>query len=577
LGHNANYKQILQDILRIERRFQDIRLAIDLRRRLERKILERNRADLEKMVAFKGKYAYVQNDPDLYIDMDSNVRNFPNWNMNIVEKKGSLDTYLITFIRDSDLQVYRPTTTDNLNAGRAFEIKESDYDEFAAAYARYNVEEFAYEFINALWKIKIGRNKAQDFPQYELAALNEYVPKSLIDQKALRCVLEKKYREYLERTRKRNVPKIIPEFIDETPYFQEKMQEFIIKAKLQLMQGSGLILLSGPPSTGKSAFLQFIAAIMNREYFEHAADKWQTKNSLVSAIKFGEFGPYQTPAGFTRAITTPYSLVNIEEVKEWPEALRKSLNPFFAGSNIFEAPDGTRYRIGDNILMCAAANLGSMYRQDDEPFTADFWSRVEVVEYNYAPEKVDRDYLNNIHKPQKLALLTMRDLIRNYFGYNNAPEDIKKRAAYFSQQFLEFSLLPKTDEKVKRDNLRNYIREYFQSPDVIDAIEEFSPEEAAKIALRRLKAFQGYDVKAFFDLYDHFVNGQHLRTRKLAALQTSDVERYEYLHFLVLCLRYMEGSLRRLRIQFYRSAGQTEIEGTNREFIKCVGLLELLG
>jgi hypothetical protein len=269
--------------------------------------------------------------------------------------------------------------------------------------------------------------------------------------------------------------------------------------------------------------------------------------------------------------------VNIEEVKEWPEALRKSLNPFFAGSNIFEAPDGTRYRIGDNILMCAAANLGSMYRQDDEPFTADFWSRVEVVEYNYAPEKVDRDYLNNIHKPQKLALLTMRDLIRNYFGYNNAPEDIKKRAAYFSQQFLEFSLLPKTDEKVKRDNLRNYIREYFQSPDVIDAIEEFSPEEAAKIALRRLKAFQGYDVKAFFDLYDHFVNGQHLRTRKLAALQTSDVERYEYLHFLVLCLRYMEGSLRRLRIQFYRSAGQTEIEGTNREFIKCVGLLELLG
>jgi ATP-dependent Lon protease len=130
------------------------------------------------------------------------------------------------------------------------------------------VEEFAYEFINALWKIKIGRNKAQDFPQYELAALNEYVPKSLIDQKALRCVLEKKYREYLERTRKRNVPKIIPEFIDETPYFQEKMQEFIINAKLQLMQGSGLILLSGPPSTGKSAFLQFIAAIMNREYFD---------------------------------------------------------------------------------------------------------------------------------------------------------------------------------------------------------------------------------------------------------------------------------------------------------------------
>ncbi len=76
----------------------------------------------------------------------------------------------------------------------------------------------------------------------------------------MRCGLEKKYREHLERTRTRNVPTISPEFIDETPYFQEKMQEFIVKAKLQLVNGAGLILLSGPPSTGKSAFLKFIAA-----------------------------------------------------------------------------------------------------------------------------------------------------------------------------------------------------------------------------------------------------------------------------------------------------------------------------
>ncbi|MEM1123585.1 MAG: hypothetical protein AAGJ18_24310, partial [Bacteroidota bacterium] len=268
---------------------------------------------------------------------------------------------------------------------------------------------------------------------------------------------------------------------------------------------------------------------------------------------------------------------NIEEVKEWPEALRKSLNPFFAGSEIFEAPDGTRYPIGNNILMCAAANLGSMYRQDDEPFTADFWSRVEVVEYDYAPEKVGRTYLDNIHKPAKDRLLTMQDLIRDYFNYNDAPDDVKKRAAYFAQQFLEFSLLPKTDEKVKRDNLQSYLREYFQSPDVTDALPDFSPEEAAKVALRRLKTFQGYTVKEFFDLYDHFINGQHLRTRRLSNLQTNDVERYEYLHFLIWSLRYLEGSLRRLRTQFYRSAGQTEIEGTNREFIKCVLLLELLG
>ena len=177
---------------------------------------------------------------------------------------------------------------------------------------------------------------------------------------------------------------------------------------------------------------------MNREYFEHAADKWQTKNSLITAIKFSEYGPYATPAGFTRAITTPHSLISIEEIKEWPEAMRKSLNPFFAGSQTFIAPDGTVYNIGENILLCAAANLGSMYRQDDEPFTADFWSRIEVVEYDYAPEKVDRSYFLNLLYPTPKQLLTMRDLVRNYFRYQDAPSDTIEKAYYFSKRFLQF-------------------------------------------------------------------------------------------------------------------------------------------
>jgi len=45
----------------------------------------------------------------------------------------------------------------------------------------------------------------------------------------------------------------------------------------------------------------------------------------------------------------------------------------------------------------------------------------------------------------------------------------------------------------------------------------------------------------------------------------------------MLCIRYIEGCLRNLRSIFYAGAGQTEIEGTNREFIKSVYLLSLLG
>ncbi len=577
LSNNATYQQILGDIIKLEKNFNDLRLAIDLRRKLEKKILERNRADLEKLVTYEGKYAYIQNDPDLFVDLESSIQHFPIWNLEIIEKKGADHLYLATFVRNTDHSVYRPSTKDNLESGKAFEITDEEYSDFSIHFDQYCEGEFSFELLKALWQIQNEKAEVKNFPQFDPNAIKNALPKNNTQKKSLRCALEKKKRENDEKNRIRKVPVVSPEFIDETPYFQEKLQEFAIKAKLQLVSGSGIILLSGPPSTGKSAFLKFISSIMNREYFEHAADKWQTKNSLVTAIKFGEFGAYATPAGFTRAITTPHSLVNIEEIKEWPEALRKSLNPFFAGSSVFIAPDGTQYQIGDNILLCAAANLGSMYRQDDEPFTSDFWSRIEVVEYNYAPQHIERTYFQNLHEPEEQKHLTMQELVRNYFNYEDAPKDPEEKAIYFSKQFLAFTLLPKTDEAIKRQNLQNNIEIFFQKPNEANDGKEYSPEEAAKVALRRIKDLQGYSATEFFDLYDHFVNLQNIRHKRIAQLQSSDIETYNQLKSLILSLRYLEGCLRHLREKFYSTAGQTEIEGTNREFIKCVYLLGLIG
>jgi hypothetical protein len=119
---------------------------------------------------------------------------------------------------------------------------------------------------------------------------------------------------------------------------------------------------------------------------------------------------------------------------------------------------------------------------------------------------------------------------------------------------------------------------YFDNPVNPDMQHTFySPEEAAKVGLRRLKVLQGYSTKEFFELYNHFINGKTLRTRKLSMLQNRNVDKYENLKVVMLCLRYMEGCLRKLREQFYATAGQTEIEGTNREFIKAVHLLDLMG
>ena len=574
LSQTPAYRSITADIDRLERQFADRRLANELREALRKGILERNRKDLRQRVAVEGKYAYVQNDPDLYVDLESTTRRFPTWSLDLLEKRDRPDTYRIIFLRNTDREVYRPTTADNLRTGRAFEVGAEEYADFAEHYARYVAAEYEFAFLDAVWEIANQRSDAGDYPQFNAKSLEALLPQSEPARKALAAALEKKRRDRNERTRTRDVPPIPADFIDDTPFFQEKLREFIIKAKLQLATGSGVLLLSGPPGTGKSAFLRFAAALMNREYFEHASDKWQTKNSLVTAIKFGENGPYVTPAGFTKAITTSHSLLNIEEIKEWPEALRKSLNPFFAGSDYFIAPDGTTYRLGDNILLTAAANLGSAYRQEDEPFTADFWSRIDVVEYDYAPHAASQTYLDRLHRSEPDAFLTIADLLHHHFHLDRTKGQPDARARDLARQFLEFLLLPKADEPIKREQLQQSITEYFdgKAPEG----QAYAPEEAAKIALRRLPSLREFSPPQFFDLYDHFINNQPLRDAVLRRIASNSKRRYAKLQTTFRFLYYSEGCLRHLRRLFQESAGQTELEGTNREFIRVVTLFELM-
>ena len=60
-------------------------------------------------------------------------------------------------------------------------------------------------------------------------------------------------------------------------------------------------------------------------------------------------------------------------------------------------------------------------------------------------------------------------------------------------------------------------------------------------------------------------------------MKLNDNDLYGHYKVLILCIGHIEACLRSLREIFYTSAGQTEIEGTNREFIKCIYLLGLMG
>ena len=173
----------------------------------------------------------------------------------------------------------------------------------------------------------------------------------------------------------------------------------------------------------------------------------------------------------------------------------------------------------------------------------------------------------------------MQELARQYFKLGAEVSDPRQRAKSLARKLLEFLLLAKADDQVKRDRLSQEMTGFFEQARVGNTLEGFvyGPEEAAKVALRRVRDLQRYTTAEFFDLYDHFINGKPLRHDEIALLQTTDTARYEHLNILFFTLWYLEACLRHVREVFRRSAGRSEIEGTNREFIGAVYLLGLLG
>ncbi len=574
LAKSSNYLQVKKDIKKIETDYRDLKLAADLRRELEIKIIEKNSVKLARIISQEGKYAFVQNDADLYIDILNKNISFPQWEIDFQVHKNE-EIINILFVRNTDKEKFIIDVAKNILSASSFTIDKKNFEEFHAAYNTYISGNYSLSFLGNLRSLYLGEEIGKDVMTLSKELIKDAKPKNETAFKAITVAIEKINLDTKERERKRNIPSIPINYVDDTPYFQNKLAEFFIKAKIQLLDNSGILLLSGPPSTGKSAFLKFVAAITNREYFEHVSDKWQTKNSLVNSIKFGKNGPYSIPAGFTKAITTANSIFNIEEIKEWPEALRKSLNPFFAGSKTFIAPDGTKYKIGDNIILCAAANLSSFYRQDDEPFTSDFWSRIDVVEFDYAPEKVSFDYIDTLFEYTRTPL-TLKDMIRQYFKIHEAPDNELARTKYISKKVVKFFLLPKADETIKRNTIEKLINDYFEQDNHEENL-KFNPEESAKIALKRLRQLADHTLIEYYDLYNHFINEDEISSAKLQKRIKADPTIYSQYYITFFCIHQVEGCLRYLRKEFYASAGRTEIEGTNREFIRALYLIDLLG
>ena len=173
LSNTAPYQTILNDVNKLERVYGDTRLANELRARLERVILDRNRKDLEHAVSHEGKYAFVQNDADLYVDLQSTVRTFPQWSLELIEKPGATDRYQATFVRNTDREVYRPSTTENLRSGRSFEIDSAGVADYLGAYERYAAPEHKLELLQALWNInRRGRTARRTSPSTKRPSLS---------------------------------------------------------------------------------------------------------------------------------------------------------------------------------------------------------------------------------------------------------------------------------------------------------------------------------------------------------------------------------------------------------------------
>ena len=154
----------------------------------------------------------------------------------------------------------------------------------------------------------------------------------------------------------------------------------------------GLLVLSGEKGTGKNFVVDYYASITNRPVFTFVSSPDTTKQDLAYNIGFQNGETVNIPSEIIQAITTPNSMLILDEVNLLDPAIAKFLNTLFDGRRSLFA-NGIEIKAAPNTIIVGLINPS--HYTGVQPLPETIRDRAMVMEVHYPPLRI-KEKINGV-------------------------------------------------------------------------------------------------------------------------------------------------------------------------------------
>ncbi len=162
-------------------------------------------------------------------------------------------------------------------------------------------------------------------------------------------------------------------------------------SKIQMADGSGILILEGEAGTGKNIMIDMFAHFTNRETFTFSCNFQSEKEDITYAFKFDpNRGTYQVDSRLIQMLQTPGSVIILDEINTLPPGVSKMLNPLLDYRRTLFLPDGREIKAHPSVLIVGAMNPQNYLGV--KPLSQEVKSRSRILSIVYPPEKVGNKF-----------------------------------------------------------------------------------------------------------------------------------------------------------------------------------------
>lgn len=207
------------------------------------------------------------------------------------------------------------------------------------------------------------------------------------DEKTARMV--ERYGKEAERFFK-GIKREVPEYSDRwriSDYQMKKLEELAESINIQVDNHMGITILEGEAGTGKSALVDILGNLSNREVITIACNEQTVKEDLSYEFVYDpQKGSYKLPARLVTGIKKPGVIILFEEINTIKPGIVKMLNPLFDYKRRLIANEGgvqNETHVDPTVIL-----IGTMNPQDYSdvsPLAETILSRADIIEVDYPP------------------------------------------------------------------------------------------------------------------------------------------------------------------------------------------------